>query len=787
MNELDEIVNEFVIESHEGLDVLDRELLALERDPHSPEALGAIFRTIHSIKGACGFLGFTTLESVAHVGESLLSRLRDGVIAFTPEMASALLSLSDAIRDMLATIEATGGDGNRDHRELVDTLTDLNEGRLPAAPVLADAPTPESPPTATAASDPVDPAPEPPAATAPPPPAPAEPPPVEPPPVEPPPVAGAVPVPADAGSVVLSESIAAPPAAAPETRSRIADSTIRVEVNVLDNLMTLVGELVLARNELVQLVSEQQDGLLTAAAQRLSLITTELQEGAMKTRMQPIATVTAKLPRVVRDLAKSTGKTVRFEVEGEETELDKSIIEAISDPLTHLVRNAVDHGVEAPEARVAAGKPAEAVLTLHAYHEGGKVNIEISDDGAGIDLDRVRAKALEKGILPASTLDALAEREILEIIFAAGFSTAEKVTNTSGRGVGMDVVRSNIERIGGSVEAHSVPHRGTTFKIKIPLTLAIIPALFVDSAGERFAIPQVNVLELVRLEADDATQRIESMHGAPVYRLRGRLLPLLYLRRELGQPDPDATGVPRAVNIVVLQTDEQQFGMVVESVSDSAEIVVKPLGAHLKAIATYAGSTIMGDGKVALILDVMGLAVRAELLRDATSRALIEASAAIDDRAGDHESLLLLATPDDGRLAIPLGAVDRLEKFSPTIVESIGDREVVQYRDLLLPLVRVSDVLVDRRRSPRGPQSDHVGDDSLHVVVHRHGDRRVGIVVERILDVVEQAMELDPATRRGVIGTMVIQGRATEVLDVEALLELAGAGIASRVGAAPGR
>jgi two-component system, chemotaxis family, sensor kinase CheA len=823
MNELDEIVTEFVIESYEGLDVLERELLALEQDPSSPESLATIFRSIHSIKGACGFLGFSVLERVAHAGENLLSRLRDGTLVFTPEMASALLDLSDTIRAMLATIEATGADGSDEHTALLATLADLNEGRPPAAPAPTAAPASEPPSPVAESTDLGEPAPASPARPHPPdagpsgpaPPAPgtdgpvsgpsgsvvisdsdteaapaaevpattAEPEPSPEPEAEPAPEPAAEPEPVPPAPEPEPEPAAVAPARAePAPRAEIPErrasdkSAIRVDVGVLNNLMTLVGELVLARNELVQLVSDQQDGLLVAAAQRLSLITTELQEGAMKTRMQPIGTVTAKLPRIVRELARTSGKSVRLVVDGEDTELDKSIIEAISDPLTHLVRNAVDHGVEDPQTRVAVGKPPEAVLAIRAYHEGGKVNIEIADDGAGVDLDRVRAKAVEKMIAPPDAVAAMTDREVLDLIFMPGFSTAATITNVSGRGVGMDVVRSNIERIGGSVEVHSSRGKGTVFKVKIPLTLAIVPALFVDSAGERFAIPQINVLELVRLAPDQADNRIESIHGAPVYRLRGRLLPLLYLRRELAQPEPDLTGTPQPINIVVLQIDERQFGMVVERVSDSAEIVVKPLGSHLKSIPTYAGATIMGDGQVALILDVMGVAARADLLSDATTRAITEAVITRPEGTSDLESLLLLSTGDGGRLAIPLGAVDRLEKFNLDMVESVGDRDVVQYRDMLLPLVRINEVLIDRRSGGRYGEEERP-DSALHVVVHRHGERRVGLVVERILDVVEHVMSLEPATRPGVIGTMVIEGRATEVLDVEAVVELAGAAL----------
>jgi two-component system chemotaxis sensor kinase CheA len=368
--------------------------------------------------------------------------------------------------------------------------------------------------------------------------------------------------------------------------------------------MNLVGELVLTRNQILQFNARQEDTTLNTTSQRLNLITTELQAGVMKTRMQPIGVVWNKLPRLVRDLATSSGKQIQLEMDGADTELDKTIIEAIKDPLTHIVRNCCDHGIEKPEARLRAGKPAGGTLSLRAFHEGGQVNIEISDDGGGVNLQRVKEKALEKGLVRPDQIERMSEREVLGLIFLPGFSTAPKVTSVSGRGVGMDVVKTNIEKIGGAADLASRVGEGTTVKLKIPLTLAIIPGLVVKNGGERFVIPQVSLLELIRLETDSGKSSIEWIHGTPVYRHRDRLLPITYLSQVLGQ---GATQNSDAINIVVLQAEDRQFGLVVDDIQDTQEIVVKPLGKQLKGLSCYAGATIMGDGRVALILDVLGI------------------------------------------------------------------------------------------------------------------------------------------------------------------------------------
>ena len=450
-------------------------------------------------------------------------------------------------------------------------------------------------------------------------------------------------------------------------------------------------------------------------------------------------------------------------------------MEAIKDPLTHLIRNAVDHGIESPSQREAACKSPEGRLFLRAYHEGGQVNIEISDDGAGIDLSAVKAKAVERGLIPQEQAARMSEREAYQLIFLPGFSTAQKVTNVSGRGVGMDVVKTNIEKIGGMVDLQSAVGSGTTVKIKIPLTLAIIPALIVTCGGERYAIPQVSLLELLRLEGNGARQGIESVHGAPVYRLRGNLLSLVYLNREL-RFDSAATqdsAQQDVVNIAVLQADDCQFGLIVDEVNDTEEIVVKPLGELLKGLSVYTGATIMGDGRVALILDVLGLAQHAGVISEVRQRKLSDDATPAAERAQERKTLLLFQSPDAGRMAISLSDVTRLETFSRSSIERAGEQQVVQYRGTILPLVHVSGLLEERRSQPRDRSSQD--DEKIQVIVHTLDLRSVGLVVERILDIVEDDLSTRrPASRKGVLGSIVVQGRVTEILDVDGIIHAQG-------------
>jgi two-component system chemotaxis sensor kinase CheA len=769
----EDILQEFLLESRENLDQLDRELVALEEDPRNTARLASVFRTVHTVKGTAGFFQFAKLEGVAHAGENLLSKLRDGVLILETVRTSALLAMVDAIRVLLNHIESTGNEGNKHYGALIEALrlACADETCAEAGEALAEIQGTPPRPAARAASV-VVPAPEssapiheeaaPEVNLA-----------VEPVheaatvtytavPATPPPVVH-VPAPAVQATAPVHEEPRQEAASRHDEKGVHQDTRIRVDVRLLDKLMNLVGELVLARNQLLQHASNSQDPGLVSSSQRLNLITTELQEGVMKTRMQAIDNVWSKFPRVVRDLSQLCGKQVKLEMEGKSTELDKTIIEAISDPLTHLVRNSVDHGIEAPHVRAASGKNTTGTIKLRAFHEGGRVNIEIIDDGGGIDPDRVKAKALERGLITPERARAMSTHDVFSLIFLPGFSTAAAVTNISGRGVGMDVVKSNIERMGGTVDVDSRVGFGTTIRIRIPLTLAIIPALVVGARNERFAIPQVNLVELVRIEADQAATAIERIHGVPVFRLRGSLLALAELSCVLGI-DTDST--PRDVNIVVLQADERQFGLLVDDIYDTEEIVVKPLGRELKGLNVYAGATIMGDGRVALILDVAGLAERTGVVvadrRGSRDNGGYERNRSSD---GLKEPLLLFRSGPASRMAIPLRAVARLEEFSRSRVERVGSEQVVQYRGEILPLVYLGEVFGEEIRHG----------DTLQVVVHTYDGKNVGFVVDAIEDVVEEEFS---ATRRGgrsgVLGSAVIQGKVTELLDADALRSFAG-------------
>ncbi|HVJ05939.1 MAG TPA: chemotaxis protein CheW [Candidatus Saccharimonadales bacterium] len=749
---MDEFIQEFLIEGGELLDQLDRDFVEFEKNPNSKELVARIFRAVHTLKGTGGTIGLKKLESVNHVGESILSRMREGKLNVNAEITSALLRMIDVDRQLLAAVERTGEEGDMDLTEVIQSLTDI----LTAHDRVNKAASDEVQKTHAANLD----------LTgnilvqqqA----------------VEPDAVANAVKSQCKDGPHRTDEILAASAEiqkqvvqdalpAQSESREDSISSNIRVDVNLLEKVMNLVGELVLARNQILQFTSTQKDPAFLNTAQRLNLITTELQEGVMKTRMQPIGNVWNKFPRIVRDLSNATGKSVRLEMEGSQTELDKTIIEAIKDPLTHIVRNSLDHGIEKPAEREAAGKPRQGLLFLRAFHEGGQVNIEISDDGAGLDLNAIKEKAIERGIVPSQQAANMSDRAIGNLIFMAGFSTAKQVTNISGRGVGMDVVRTNIEKIGGTVDVSSVRGRGTTLKIKIPLTLAIIPALIVTTGGERFAIPQVNLVELVRLEGKAAETGIESIQEASVYRLRGTLLPVIHLTRELKLARPVQGNHDSAINIVVLQADSRQFGLVVDGINDTEEIVVKPLSKQLRTVSCFAGATIMGDGKVALILDILGLAQRASLAGDSAGHRAEAKSGELVEEAEQRESWLLFRVGDRGKLAVPLSMVSRLEEFDSKSIERSGNRQVVQYRGEIMPLVSIADALQMANPAAR--------EGSLQVVVHTAGGSSVGLIVDEILDIVDQHVSITrEAENRHLLGSAVIQQHVTDLLNVPELI-----------------
>jgi two-component system chemotaxis sensor kinase CheA len=790
MEAIDEIVAEFLVESHENLDQLDTDLLALEQNPTSRDLLGSVFRTIHTIKGTSGFLAFNKLEKLTHVGENLLSRMRDGKIMLNEERTSALLAMVDAVRGLLSSIESTGLEGDADHTELVSRLGTLLEDGEPAALIPAQGSSPE----ATGSAEGVAETPEsteavveaaaqaaaekaiaaahelaaaakghpeeiptgaqvvsaevsitnvPESAPAPP----------------PPPAPTPAPKPAEAPAAKAAPE----PGEGEGPKRSVVESSVRVDINLLDTLMSMVGELVLSRNALVSELDEQNDSALARSAQRLSLITSELQEQVMKTRMQPVDTVWSKLPRVVRDLSHQLARNVRLEMEGRDTELDRTVLEAIKDPMTHLVRNAIDHGIEPPEARIAKGKNPEGVLMLRAYHEAGLVHLEIIDDGAGIDHTVVGAKAVERGLVTQAALEKMTAREITQMIFLPGFSTAAKVTNVSGRGVGMDVVKTRIEAIGGSVDVISNKGAGSTFRLSIPLTLAIIPALTIGCGGHRYAVPQVSVLELVRLSGEHARGGIEHISGAPVYRLRGALLPLVQLDEQLSlvplgtSSGGGRNGDGRGGFIVVLQAEQHRFGLVVDDVLDTQEIVVKPLGRHLKSLPMYQGATIHGDGSVVLILDATAIARQADVLSNPAGAA----SSSINEETTTIDPVLVVELAGGRRTAIPLDMVTRLEEIPGETIERVGGREVVQYRGHIMPLVRLASLL--------GAYGEEGNAERVQLVVYTRGERSVGFAVERIMDIAtERAGSRSDIDDHALLGSIVVGDRVVELLDVQA-------------------
>ena len=719
----DEIVQAFLEESKENLDQLDCDLVALEARPTDPAILAQVFRTIHTIKGTCGFLGYGRLEALTHSAESLLDALRSGDLLLDAVITNVLLHLVDAVRGVLLLIESTGGEGDDDHGALIAAL---DATLTPAAPATAAAPAMPAAPVL---------------------------------PIEAPVAEGA-----EAGDVVRQAAPVVRPADSTET-------TVRVDVAVLDTLMDLVGELVLARSQIGEL-TDDDEGPLTLPFRQLRVITSELQEAVMQARLQPVGTVTGKFRRIVRDLAAALDKRIRLEIEGEEVGVDKAVNEALRDPLLHLVRNAVDHGIETPDERIAAGKPAQGTLTIRAFHQGGRVHVELADDGRGIDPTRLVEKATATGLITAAEADALTPREAMDLMFLPGLSTKAQVSTLSGRGVGMDIVRSTLEHVGGSIDVASEPGRGTVFRINVPLTLAIMPALVAWSGGGRYAIPQVDVHEVVCVAPEEAQESVHEVDSARILRRRGRLLPLVDLAALLRVSPVEQTS---RLTIVVVETNGRRFGLVVDAVGETTEAVVKPLTPATRSIPVFAGVTILSDGRPSLILDISGLAAGAGI---AIGRADdIEVTDEPDSGANNVSSLLLASDPGGGRIAIELRAVRRLEQFASEAVERSGVHDVVQYRGEILPLISVSDVLPRRpdasARAAAGPAGGAAG--MLQAVVCESSAGLVGLVVGRIEDVVEMpSAPPQPASRRGVAASLVVGDRVTELLDIEALVADAG-------------
>jgi len=728
---MDELTREFLIESQEGLDRMEHCLTDLEKRPQDAELIGAIFRSVHTIKGTTGFLGFKRLEKLAHAGENLLGLLREGKLTAGNPIITGLLQLLDGLRSILKAVEADGGEGEGDDEVLIGWLEVLQSPAHEQAkqPALARAGIHSSTaPPAEAVSAPPTAAPEPahlePVETAPAPRSPVE---------------------------------AEDAPARPRIQGTAADSTLRVDVTLLNRIMNLVGELVLTRNQILQATSTDPE--MTLLSRRLDMVTADLRESVMKARMQPVSNIFSKMPRIIRDLSQSLGRRVRLQVEGQETDLDKGLLEAIKDPLTHAVRNSLDHGIEPPDVREAAGKDPEGTLKLKASQEGSHVIIEVSDDGAGIRVHKIRQKAIERGLITADRAALLGERELLQLLFLPGFSTAAAVTNVSGRGVGLDVVRTNVEKIGGKVEIDSRAGKGTTLRMRIPLTLAIIPALIVRSINQSFALPQSALSELVHIPPGQAAAAIEWIENAPLYRLRGKLLPLIFLDRLLVPGVEHAANTERGAYIAVLDADGRRFGLVVDGLADPEEIVVKPLSAVLKNIGLFSGATVLGNADLALILDpgLIAQKVGVSLSEEEAARA----------EEGETDGTIalqyLLVEAVGHHAAIPLSDVLRIEQLPLNRIEYIGCRPVLNFEGHLLPVEDSGGVLAAAEGNPQA---------TIIVVVCREGNRHVGIAVSHVLDVASGSDLFEAGTEQRTGGVTLLKNRVTGVVDLGAVTPL---------------
>ncbi|HWU50973.1 MAG TPA: chemotaxis protein CheA [Asticcacaulis sp.] len=826
---MDDLIAEFLTETAESLEVVDSELVKFEANPNERKTLDNIFRLVHTIKGTCGFLGLGRLEAVAHAGETLLGRFRDGKLEVTPDAVTLVLHSIDRIKVILAGLEATGNEPDGDDHDLIAQLEAMAEGQavdlgavqkvdVPDRPIggeiepaelnipalstaaaaeaaaslqagdvdpatgrtlrigevseaeleaaFAAAAGPDDAPDDASGLKPgdVDPATgrvlrpgevseadleaafaaaeapdwmDEPASEA-----------------KPEPVAEKAPEPVKAAATTKSAPApkpeAAPMATGDDPQGIATTQSIRVSVDVLEGLMTLVSEMVLTRNQLLQISRNREDSAFATPLQRLSTLTGELQDSVMKTRMQPIGAAWKKLPRLVRDLSYELGKKIDLVMEGEGTELDRQVLELIRDPLTHMVRNSADHGLESTEERVQLGKPANGQIKLAAFHEGGYIVIRISDNGRGLNTGRIREKIIEKGLASRSEVEGMNDQQIHRFIFAPGFSTAAKVTNLSGRGVGMDVVRTNIEQIGGQIDLTSASGHGTTFTIKIPLTLAIVSALIVGAGGQKFAVPQTSVLELVRTGAN-AEHRIEKINESLVLRLREKLLPLVKLGPTLqleAAVDEDATFV------MVIQVGERRYGLVVADVLDTEEIVVKPLATILRDVDVFSGATILGDGSVVLILDPNALSERAGNM--------LEEKQAEDGEevveAGDSAkvAMLLFKAGSGAPKAVELEHITRLEHVEVETIERMDGRAALQYRGKLMPILGLNGV------------HDIMSEGIQPLLVFTGEGYAMGLAVDEIVDVVEDRLQIElSADRSGVRGTAVVSGRACEILDVD--------------------
>ncbi len=826
---MDDLIIDFITETNESIEELDADLVNLEKNPNDKDLLGKIFRLMHTIKGTCGFLSLPRLEKVAHHAENVLGRFRDGDLEVTAGYVTLIFESIDQIKFIVAEIEETGGEPEGGDAALIAKLDAAYEGKDVSGDASAVGESTslgdvsgekdivvniqeKSLAPGEASIDELE------AAFA-----------------AAPGMDGIVNsadskekdivvniqekslAPGEASMDELEAAFAAAPGMdgivnpadlnkkdpvnpkkkkevkKPKSKKEKTDKpkakkapakTLRVAVDVLEDLMTMVSELVLTRNQLLQIVRTQGDTEFSTPLQRLSHVVSELQEGVMATRMQPIGNAWSKLPRIIRDLSIELDKKIELVMTGQETELDRQVLELIQDPLTHMVRNSGDHGIETPADRVEAGKSETGTISLDAFHEGGHIIIRISDDGKGLPEDKIRSKILENGLATEEEIGEMSSQQIQQFIFHAGLSTAEKVTAVSGRGVGMDVVRTNIEKIGGSIDLRSTEGKGSTFTIKIPLTLAIVSALIVEAENERFAIPQLSVRELVMI-SDHGDNRIEYIKGSPLFRLRDRLLPLVSLGSILGLSDKNAFDQVSKLTkendesesetesetegnafdhknlyLVIAQVGGYDFGIIVDRVFDTEEIVVKPVAQMLKDLTLFSGNTILGDGSVIMILDPNGIANATGNIAAVDDPESKKNSDGIKADSEKKTSLLLFKVGGDTPKAVPLSLVSRLENIKSEDVEYSSGQMTVQYRGTLMPL------------TPFDPSVKISEGEEKPVLVFSDNGNAMGIVVDEIIDIMEEVIDIKlHATQSGLLGSAIIDGQATDVVDIAHFLK----------------
>ncbi|MBI1361563.1 MAG: hybrid sensor histidine kinase/response regulator [Alphaproteobacteria bacterium] len=793
---MDDILRDFISEANESIEALDQALVRFEREPEDPDLLSEIFRVMHTIKGTCGFLGLGRLAAVAHAGENILGQFRDGALKPDQSSVSAVLDAVDLIKRLLAELESHGVEQPGDDSALIQRLNAIADAGPAEAPQAVsqeplatrigglssvDCAVEIALAKARAASEGVrfhaiqedtlnasvrdavwaavsgDPA------------------------TDMKTLLAGLDIDSDSelrllisclehgfaelglDAATIAEVVAAlavdiPDAAqdqAPQNApssspagSSVAAQTIRVQVESLEQLMNVASELVLIRNQLLQTLRGQPESPFAGPLQRLNHVTTELQESVMTTRMQPISAAWAKLPRLARDLAIELDKRIDIVMQGEETELDRQVLEQIKDPLTHMIRNAADHGLESPGERARAGKPETGRIQLSARHEGSHIVIEVADDGRGLAVAKIRAKALAQDLITPAEAESMSEAKIQQLIFHAGFSTAAAITGVSGRGVGMDVVRTNIEKIGGTVELTSTEGKGTRFTVRIPLTLTIVSALIVDCCGERFALPQASVVELVGVGGGSG-RAIETINGAPVLRLRDRLLPLVPMQELMGLDQPSRDDER---SILVVRVGAFSYGIIVDRVFDTEEIVVKPAASVLRSIPYYSGATILGDGAVIMILDPKGIASRISTSPSAEAEDT-ETAAAADSH---NVQLLIVRGQGEALKATPLQLVSRIEEIDASCVEYANGKPVMQYRGQLMPLVGLEGEAVCLEQSVSRP-----------VVVFEDDSRAIGLLVGEIVDIVETPLHQQfRTTARGALGSLVINDHVTDIIDI---------------------